>query len=258
MQERVRRILNLILETFEIIGLIILYFSQCIKKINKVNYREFINNTFEVCYCSVASVIITTLSIGMVSSLQLTKHFMAFGATAEIGGTNAIAQMRELAPLITGIVIIGRIGSAWTAEIGSMKMTDQINALKVMKIDLIKFLISPKVFSCMLSMPILNTVSIIASLTGGFLITKSIADTSINSFIDSVHRYIQMYDFSVSTIKAIVFGAIIALISCIYGLRAEGGALGVGKYTTKAVVASLVSLFLVNYLLSLIFYSILK
>ena len=194
----------------------------------------------------------------MVSSLQLTKHFAAFGAISEIGGTNAMALVRELAPVITAVVVTGRVGSAWAAEIGTMNITEQINALKIMKLSPEWFLVSPRVLACMLSMPILNLVAILASLTGAYWVAEAIAQVGIITYVDSIKRYVDIYDFSVTSIKAVCFGAIIASIACSYGLKAGGGAAGVGKFTTKAVVTCLICLFAFNYVLSFVFYSLVK
>ncbi len=224
----------------------------------KVNTREFWDHAYEVAWRSISTVILTTTSIGMVSSLQLTRHFEKFGALSEIGGTNAMAQVRELAPVITAIVVIGRVGSAWSAEIGTMKITEQINALKIMRLPPEWFLVGPRVLACMLAMPILNVIAMVSSLTGGYLVAEAIAQVGVVTFIDSVKRYIDVYDFVASSIKAVCFGAVIASIACNYGLKAEGGAAGVGKYTTKAVVTCLIFLFALNYVLSFVFYTVLK
>lgn len=243
----------------EIIGLIVIYIWISIRDLltRNINIREFINCIYEASYNSILIVILTNLSIGMVSSLQLTKYFVGFGMGSEIGGSAATALIKELAPLITAIVLIGRICSAWAAEIGSMKMTEQISALKVMKIDLHYFLISPRIWSCILAMPVLNLVAILSGLMGGYIVAILMTDLDLLTFIDSIKRYISFYSVCVSMIKSIVFGSVIAAIACLYGLKANGGAIGVGRYTTKAVVSALICLFFINYTLSYIFFSLL-
>jgi phospholipid/cholesterol/gamma-HCH transport system permease protein len=258
MRDESERIGSVVLSLLETVGLIVEHTKEALKDLfnGSVNAKEFWTHSYETAWKSISTVIITTASIGAVSSLQLTKHFANFGALAEIGGTNALAHIRELGPVITAIVVIGRIGSAWAAEIGSMKITEQINALKVMRISPEWFLVSPRVLACMLSMPILNIVAIISSLTGGFIVAAVIANVSLGQFVDSVRRYIDVYDFFISTFKSICFGASVASIACSLGLTASGGAAGVGKCTTKAVVTSLICLFGFNYALSFIFYSL--
>ncbi|MDJ0625052.1 MAG: ABC transporter permease [Candidatus Caenarcaniphilales bacterium] len=260
MRDDSQPIRKVFIDLLEIIGLIVNHTKCSLGYLFKgnVNVKEFWSHAYETSWKSISTVIITTFSIGMVSSLQLTKHFAAFGALSEIGGTNALAQVRELGPVITAVVVIGRIGSAWAAEIGTMKITEQINALKIMRIKPEWFLVSPRVLSCMLSMPILNVVAILSSLFGGFVVAELIAQVGIVSFVSSVKRYIDIYDFFASSVKSICFGAVIASIACSFGLMASGGAAGVGRFTTKAVVTCLICLFALNYVLSFIFYSLLK
>lgn len=247
-------------DLLETIGLIIDHTRASLDYLfkGKVNNREFWVQAYETAWRSISTVVITTVSIGAVSSLQLTKHFAAFGALSEIGGTNAMAQVRELAPVITAIVVTGRIGSAWAAEVGTMKITEQISALKVMRLSPEWFIVAPRVLASMLAMPILNIVAIVASLSGGYFVAWFIAQVDVITFVDSVKRYITVYDFFVTSFKALCFGAVIASIACSCGLSAEGGAAGVGKYTTKAVVTCLICLFALNYVLSFFFYSLLK
>lgn len=247
-------------EFLEIIGKIIehVYSSLNYLRLGKVNQKEFWSQAYDTAWSSISTVIITNISIGAVSSLQLTKHFAAFGALSEIGGTNAMAQLRELAPVITAIVVTGRIGSAWAAEVGTMKITEQINALKVMKLSPEWFIVAPRVLACMLSMPILNIIAIFASLLGGYIVAELIAQVGFTSYVNSIKHYVDVYDFTVTSFKALCFGGVIASIACSYGLEATGGAAGVGKYTTKAVVSCLICLFAFNYILSFIFYTLLK
>jgi phospholipid/cholesterol/gamma-HCH transport system permease protein len=251
---------NFFFELLEIIGLILEHIVITLGLVlsGKINMREFIVHLYEVSWQSVSTVALTNVSIGMVSSLQLTEHFQTFGALSEIGGANAMALMRELAPVITAVVVSGRVGSAWAAEIGTMKITEQINALKIMRLNPEEFLIAPRIFGCMLAMPVLNVVAILASLGGAYFVAEAISQLGIIAFTDSIKRYVDVYDFMASNIKAVFFGGIIASIACSYGLKAGGGAAGVGKYTTKAVVTCLICLFALNYVMSFVFYAILN
>jgi phospholipid/cholesterol/gamma-HCH transport system permease protein len=260
MRDETQSIRKVFVDLLETVGLVVTHTQFSIHDLmNKtVNKREFWNLSYEVAWRSISTVIITTMSIGMVSSLQLTKHFATFGAISEMGGANALALVRELSPVITAIVIIGRVGSAWAAEIGTMKISEQISALKVMRINPDWFLVSPRMLACMLSMPILNVIAVIASLTGAYIVAEVIAHVGVPTFVLSIKRYITVYDFMASSAKSLMFGAVIASISCSCGLKANGGAAGVGKFTTLAVVTCLICLFALNYVLSFIFYSVLK
>ncbi|MDX1919732.1 MAG: ABC transporter permease [Candidatus Caenarcaniphilales bacterium] len=260
MRDDSQPIKSVLFNQLETIGLIVEHTQASLSYLfhGTVNSKEFWRHAYETAWKTISTVVITTTSIGAVSSLQLTKHFATFGALSEIGGANAMAQVRELGPVITAIVVIGRIGSAWAAEIGSMKITEQVNALKVMRISPEWFSVAPRVLACMLAMPILNVVAIISSLVGGYIVAELIAGVGIVTFVDSVKRYIDVYDFFVTSFKSVCFGATVASIACSFGLQASGGAAGVGKYTTRAVVTSLICLFAFNYVLSSIFFSLLK
>ena len=245
-------------ELFELIGAIWLSLYHSVRDglRLRINQREFWDKAWQVGNASLLTVILTSLSIGMVSSLQLVKHFAAYGALSSIGGANALAQIREMAPVVTSLVLIGRVGSAWAAEIGSMKMTDQLSALQVMKLSWQEFLITPRVLSCMLLLPALDLVALTATLTGGYLIADVMVGLSIHTYVDSIPAFIDGYDLLVTLVKSMIFGWLVAAIACFYGFQAHGGTIGVGRYTTKAVVAALLAIFVVNFVLSFVFYSL--
>ncbi|MDX1917820.1 MAG: ABC transporter permease [Candidatus Caenarcaniphilales bacterium] len=242
------------------IGLIVGHIRSSLNYLwhGSVNLREFWGHAYEVAWRTVSTVGISSFSIGMVSALQMAKYFASYGSLSEVGGVNALAQFRELSPLLTAIVLTGRLGSAWAAEIGTMRITEQISALKVMRISPEWFLVAPRVLASMAAMPILNVVAILASLVGGFLIAQVITPITAVQYFSSIKRYIDFYDVFVTSFKAVCFGATVASVSCSCGLSATGGAAGVGKNTTKAVVTCLLCLFALNYFLSFVFYSVLK
>ena len=252
--------LKFFLELFESIGYmffcLIRLFNSVLRK--TINLKEFWKHVIEVSWASVFIIALTTLTVGMIISLQFTKQFQSFGALNQIGGANAVIQFRELSPVITAIILIGRIGSSWSAEIGSMKITEQISALKVMKVRLNCFPVSPRVLSCLIAFPILNLLAIIFSLSGGFLVANLISGLGLDSYLLSIREQASIYDFMVSLLKSLIFGLLVASVSCFYGLKAEGGSSGVGQYTTKAVVQSLVLLFCLDYILSYLFFAILQ
>lgn len=252
--------MSIFAEILGFVGYFSIYLRDAVITIlrGRINKREFIRHLFESLNNSMLVVFITTMSIGMVSSLQLTNYFISFGMGYNIGGTNAISLIRELAPVITAVVISGRLASAWTAEIGSMKMTEQINALKIIKINLNEFLINPRLLAIAIAMPILNLIGILAGLWGGYLVSYLIANLNIWIFLDSIRESLTLYECFVSTVKAIIFGICIAITSCLMGLQSSGGSLGVGQYTTKSVVSCLIVVFCMNYLLSYIFFTLIE
>ena len=196
----------------------------------------------------------TILCTGMVMSVQTAKEFVRFGAADSVGGIVAIAMGRELAPILTGVVVAGRIGAAIAAEIGTMKVTEQIDALRVMAVSPIRYLVAPRLLAIVLMMPILVIYANLVGDVGGWFVAENYAGISSHMFLESVRGFIEPWDIIGGLIKGAFFGAIIAIIGCHKGLTAKQGAEGVGLATTKSVVLSIILIFIANYFLSVILY----
>ncbi|MGB5596521.1 MAG: MlaE family lipid ABC transporter permease subunit [Crocosphaera sp.] len=188
--------------------------------------------------------------VGMVFTIQVAREFINFGAVSTVGGVLALALTRELAPVLTAVVVAGRVGSAFAAEIGTMRVTEQIDALYMLKTDPIDYLVVPRVLACCVMLPMLNILSLITGMAGGLLIANGLYDISPYVFLTSVRNFLELWDLVTSIIKAVAFGGLIAVIGCSWGLTTSGGAKGVGQSTTTAVVTSLLAVFVVNFFLS--------
>ncbi|EDX76718.1 conserved hypothetical protein [Coleofasciculus chthonoplastes PCC 7420] len=199
---------------------------------------------------SLTIALITATFIGAVFTIQVTREFINFGATTAIGGVLALALSRELAPVLTAVVIAGRVGSAFAAEIGTMRVTEQIDALYMLKTDPIDYLVIPRVIACILMLPLLTILSIILGMTGGVLIAVNLYNIPQSVFLDSARNFLGIWDLFTAMIKAAVFGMLIAVIGCSWGLTTSGGAKGVGQSTTTAVVTALLAIFITNFFLS--------
>jgi phospholipid/cholesterol/gamma-HCH transport system permease protein len=186
----------------------------------------------------------------MVFTIQVAREFIYYGAGTTVGGVLAIALTRELAPVLTAVVIAGRVGSAFAAEIGTMRVTEQIDALYMLKTDPIDYLVTPRVLACCLMMPVLTILSLMTGMTGGIVVADALYDISPTVFLRSAQNFLQVWDLSSSVIKSMVFGALIGIIGCSWGLTTTGGAKGVGQSTTTAVVTALLSIFIANFFLS--------
>ena len=197
---------------------------------------------------------ITAAFVGMVFTIQVAREFISFGAVSTVGGVLALALTRELAPVLTAVVVAGRVGSAFAAEIGTMRVTEQVDALYMLKTDPISYLVVPRVLACCLMLPILNILSLITGMAGGLLIANGLYDISVYVFLTSVRNFLELWDLITSIIKAITFGGLIAVIGCSWGLTTSGGAKGVGQSTTTAVVTSLLAVFIINFFLSWIMF----
>ncbi|MBF2087258.1 MlaE family lipid ABC transporter permease subunit [Thermoleptolyngbya sp. C42_A2020_037] len=194
--------------------------------------------------------LLTALTVGMVFTIGVAREFIAFGAGTAVGGVLAIALSRELAPLVTAIVVTGRIGSAFAAEIGTMQVTEQIDALYMLKTDPIDYLVIPRVIACCLMLPLLTVLSFVTGMAGGAILAESLYNISTQVFLDSAQNLLREWDLISALIKSVVFGALIAIIGCSWGLTTTGGAKGVGQSTTAAVVTALLAIFVSNFFMS--------
>lgn len=199
---------------------------------------------------SLVIALVTATFVGMVFTIQVAREFLNFGAVQAIGGVLALALSRELAPVLTAVVLAARVGSAFAAEIGTMKVTEQIDALYVLKSDPIDYLVIPRLIACCLMLPILTIISLVMGLIGGVFVAQLFYGVSQTTFIESIQTFLQIWDLVSAIIKAVIFGGIIAIIGCNWGLTTTGGAKGVGESTTTAVVMALISIFIVNFFLS--------
>jgi len=220
----------------------------------KFNYPNIIEQMASVGPESLLIALVTSTTIGMVFTIQVAREFIDIGAGQVVGGVLALALTRELAPVLTAVVLAGRVGSAFAAEIGTMKVSEQIDALYILKTDPVDYLVIPRVVACCIMLPLLTIVSIVAGMIGGLLIANSIFGMPVRIFLDSARNFLNAWDICSAPIKAVCFGALIAIIGCSWGLTTTGGAKGVGQSTTTAVVTSLLAIFISNFFLSWIMF----
>ena len=203
---------------------------------------------------SLAVTLITAVFVGMAFTVQVVREFLRFGAGQMVGGIVGLAIWRELGPLLTGVVISGRVGAAISAELGTMKVTEQVEALESMSQDPVTYLILPRVLACAFMLPLLVGMADIFGFFGGFVVAASTGRINPASFFDSASSMLHAIDIYGGLIKAFFFGLVISILSSYMGLKSSGGAKGVGEMTTKAVVVSLITVFVLNYFLSLVVY----
>ena len=156
--------------------------------------------------------------------------------------------------MLVGVVCAGRVGAAITAEISTMKVTEQIDALRVMAVNPVGYLVVPRMLSCMLMIPLLTVFGDVIGVAGGWVIATQYSSISSFLYLDSIDNFVDLHDITGGLIKAAVFGIVVALLGCYYGLHAPDGAEGVGKATTRSVVASIIVIFMLNVFLSLVLY----
>lgn len=216
----------------------------------KIHWRNSLEQMRVVGPDSLGIALITAAFVGMVFTIQVAREFINFGAGTTVGGVLAITLTRELAPVLTAVVVTGRVGSAFAAEIGTMRVTEQIDALYMLKTDPIDYLVVPRVLACSFMLPILNLLSLMTGLLGGLFIANGLYGIPTSVFLKSAQDFLELWDIMSSLIKSGIFGALIAVIGCSWGLTTTGGAKGVGQSTTTAVVTSLLAVFIANFFLS--------
>ena len=203
-------------------------------------------------YGSQTVVVVTGAFTGAVFTFQTYTKFKEFGVESSVGAIVAIALCRELGPVLAGLMVAGRVGAAMAADIGTMKVTEQIDALRVMGVDPVGYLVMPRFIAMMISMPLLIAESITFGLLASYVVTVYGYQVPPPWFMTHMVEHTNMTDLSVGMIKGFVFGIIITLVSCHQGLMANDGAVGVGNGTTRAVVISSLALLISNFFLSIL------
>jgi len=199
---------------------------------------------------SLLVVIITGVFTGMVLALQTSYGFKHFGAEGLVGVIVTLSMTRELGPVLTGLMVTGRAGSAMAAEIGTMRVTEQIDALTVMALNPIKYLVAPRVVASFIMLPVLTIVSDFLGIIGGYIVGVKMLGINEGAFMNRIEKTVDLGDIYNGLVKAAVFGLILSVISCYKGYNTRGGAEGVGRATTEAVVLSCVTILIADYVLT--------
>jgi len=220
----------------------------------KIRLAETVSQCALLGVQSLIIVVLTSLFTGMVISLESAQQAVSYGFGNFVGGAVAYASVRELGPMLTGVVVAGRVGAAIAAEIGSMVVTEQIEALRSMGLEPARFLVVPRFVALLVMLPLLTIFADVVSIAGGAWIAQTYAHIAYDSYLASVRQTIDFPDVVKGLLKAVVFGAIIAIVGAYQGLSTRGGAAGVGKSTTGAVVISIILIFMSNFLLSLLLF----
>jgi phospholipid/cholesterol/gamma-HCH transport system permease protein len=220
----------------------------------KICRRHIMEHMVTVGPGSLIAVLLTSFFSGMIFTIQTARELVQFGAVGAVGGAFAIAFCRELAPILTASIIAGQVGSAFAAEIGSMRVTEQIDALHMLRTDPVDYLVVPRVIACCMMLPIMTILALVTGILGGVFIAANLYGLPAATFLDSVQAFLNLTDLFNVVLKAFVFGAIVAVIGCSWGLTTTGGVKGVGQSATAAVVTTWVTIFIVNFFLSLVMF----
>jgi len=215
---------------------------------------EFVNQSVRIGVNASLIIIVMSFAIGLVLAIHSAGQLRTFGANIYIVDLIVIAMMSQMGPLITAILVAGRSGSAIAAEIATMKVTSELDALKTMGLDPVRFIIVPKLYACLLTMPFLILLSNLSGIAGGAVAAFHSLDITPEIFINRMGNVLQNKDLITGFVKSQVYAGIIVLTGSFYGFRVERGAEGVGKVTTTAVVVAISLVILADSILGLLFY----
>jgi phospholipid/cholesterol/gamma-HCH transport system permease protein len=214
------------------------------------DFRELFRQMVRVGVDSLPVVVLTAMFTGMVMALQTFTVLARFGAERYVGSLVALSMVRELAAVLSGLVIAGRAGSAMGAELGTMRVTEQIDALEVMATNPVHYLVVPRVWATTLMLPLLVLLADALGIYGGYLVSVVLMRANPVAHMDNTFRFMDFSDLTSGLIKAAVFGMLIAVIGCQQGLHTRGGAEGVGRSTTRSVVIASVAILISDFFLT--------
>ena len=209
----------------------------------------------DIGFYSLPVVGLTTIFAGMVIALQSYSGFARFGAESAVASVVLISVTRELAPVLSALMVAGRIGAAMAAEIGTMRVTEQIDALTTLSTNPFKYLVAPRIIAGILVLPLLVLFGDVIGIFGGYVIGVYKLGFNPANYINSTLQELQAIDITTGVVKACVFGFIISLMGCYNGYKSKGGAQGVGEATTNAVVSAYILIFIFNYIINEFFFS---
>jgi phospholipid/cholesterol/gamma-HCH transport system permease protein len=191
---------------------------------------------------------------GAVMALQMSRALSQYGATGQVGQITAITLVRELGPVLTALLVAGRNASGIASELGSMKVTEQIDAMRALGTDPIKKLVTPRLVATCCTLPLLTIIADFIGICGGYLVAVPLmALTTSSQYWSTAWRALEFDDITQGLLKPLVFAFIIALVGCHYGIRTTGGTQGVGRATTQAVVVASVWIFVCTFLITRVF-----
>jgi phospholipid/cholesterol/gamma-HCH transport system permease protein len=216
--------------------------------------KQFMKQIIEIGYYSLPVVGMTTLFTGAALALQTYSGFSRFNAESSVAIVVVLAITRELGPVMAGLMVAGRIGAAYAAEIGTMRVTEQIDALSTLSTDPYRYLVMPRLLAGILMLPCLVLVGNIIGVFGGYLVSTHALGFAPGPYIKSTFDYLESKDVISGLVKASVFGFIVTLMGSYHGFHSKGGAQGVGAATTHAVVTSSILILLSNYFLTAVFF----
>lgn len=227
-------------------------FSHCVRP--PFYARSIVRQMVEIGYYSLPVVGLTAIFAGMVMALQTYTGTSRFSAESAVANIVVLALTRELGPVLAGLMVAGRIGASLAAEIGTMRVTEQIDALTTLSTNPMKYLVAPRLIAGVVMFPLLVLVADIIGVFGGYLVAVYKLDFNASIYIQNTYNFVQAGDVISGLVKAAVFGVIVTLMGCYHGYHSKGGAQGVGTATTNAVVSACILILAFDYILTEMFF----
>ena len=242
---------------FSSLGELFLFVAQAVYNslTPPIYWRNLWRQVVDMGFYSLPVVGLTTIFAGMVIALQSYSGFMRFGAEGAVASVVLISVTRELAPVLSALMVAGRIGAAMAAEIGTMRVTEQIDALVTLSTNPFKYLVAPRLLAGLIVLPLLVLIGDVIGIFGGYVVSIYQLGFNPANYINSTINELQSIDIITGVTKGAVFGFIIALMGCYNGYKSKGGAQGVGEATTNAVVASSILILIFNYIITGMFFT---
>ncbi|HEX8281523.1 MAG TPA: ABC transporter permease [Chthoniobacterales bacterium] len=242
-----------VIRFFTYLGEIVVLAGETIASIvmQKIRWRLFMNQVVEMGLRSQSVVVITGAFTGAVFAAQTFFQFNKLGMGSAVGAVVSVSICRELGPVLTALMVTGRVGASMSAEIGTMKVTEQIDALRALAVHPIDYLVVPRVLAMMVSMPLLVAECIGIGIAAGYFVAINLLGVNGPYYVENMVRWTQMRDITMAMSKAGCFALLIVFISCHKGLTSREGAVGVGKATTEAVVDSSLAVLIFNFFLTM-------
>ncbi len=233
------------------LGRLFVYFLYCLIHPSKIRFKAIVNQ-MEIAAIHILPIIALALFlVGFVTAYQGADQLSKFGAAIIVVEMSTMSMFREIAPFLAAVIVAGRSASSYTAQIGTMKITEEISAMRTMGLDIDIFLILPRIIALVIVMPLLVFFADMATLVGEMIIVKLHLGISYTQFMNRIYEYVEIRHILLGVLKAPLFGILIAIIGCYRGLQVRSGT-DIGKYTTKAVVDSIFWLIIINALISLL------
>lgn len=216
------------------------------------NYQVVLRQISAIGIDTLPIAVMMAFFIGMVLALQTALELVEFGTQDRIGSIVGLSMIRELGPVMTSLLVAGRVGSAMAAEVGAMQVYEEIDALKTLEISPVRYLVMPRLIACLVAVPALVTFANLVGILGGSLVSSvnPRINVPVNVYFDYLTRSLEWADLYKGLVKSFFFGGIIALVGCYVGFKTTGGARGIGESTTRSVVMSFLLIMVANYFIT--------